>query len=116
MIAHGTLGLLRSGALLAALAWGGFRHPLAVALPMFFYMAAYMCTVPQSTAGALTPFPEIAGSVASLLAFVQLVGAATCAFLVGATYDGTGRPMATAIATVALLAFLAFRLLRTSDD
>lgn len=115
LIAHGTLGLLMSGALLAALAWSGVRHPLAVALPMFLYMAAYMCTVPQSTAGALTPFPEIAGSVASLLAFVQLIGAATCAFLVGATYDGTGRPMATAIATVALLAFVAFRLLRTDD-
>lgn len=116
LVARGTLLLALAGAMLAALAWSGIRHPLAVALPMFLYMVAYMWTVPQSTAGALTPFPKIAGSVASLLAFVQLVGAATCAFLVGAAYDGTVRPMATAIAVVALLALCAFRLLRTGDE
>lgn len=116
LVARGTLLLALAGCLLAALAWSGVAHPLAVALPMFVYMVAYMWTVPQSTAGALTPFPTIAGSVASLLAFVQLIGAATCAFLVGAAYDGTVRPMATAIAIVALLAFAAFRLLRTTDE
>ena len=116
VIARGAAMLLVAGVTLAALAWSDVRHPLAVALPMLLYMTAYMWTVPQATAGALTPFPEIAGSVASLLAFVQLVGAATCAFLVGAAYDGTGRPMATAIAVASLLAFVASRALVTPED
>jgi DHA1 family bicyclomycin/chloramphenicol resistance-like MFS transporter len=111
VIALGTVLLMLAGSMLAALAWSDVRHPLAVALPMLLYMVAYMFAVPQATAGALTPFPHIAGSVASLLSFVQLVGAATCAFIVGAVYDGTGRPMATAIAVASLLAFVASRTL-----
>jgi DHA1 family bicyclomycin/chloramphenicol resistance-like MFS transporter len=111
VIALGTVLLVVSGGTLVALAWSGVRHPLAVALPMLLYMVAYMFTVPQATAGALTPFPHIAGSVTSLVSFVQLVGAATCAFLVGTAYDGTGRPMATAIALVSVLAFVAARTL-----
>jgi DHA1 family bicyclomycin/chloramphenicol resistance-like MFS transporter len=70
-----------------------------------------MGTVPQSTAGALTPYPEIAGSAASLMSFVQFSIAAAAAFLVGVAWDGTPRPMASAIGGAGALAFLAFRLL-----
>ena len=57
-----------------------------------------MTTMPQATAGALTPFPEIAGSASSLLSFCQFVLASTAALVVGMTFDGTQRPMATTIA------------------
>ena len=67
--------------------------------------------MPQATAGALTPFPEIAGSASSLLSFCQLLLASTAALLVGMTFDGSERPMTTAIAVTALLAFVAFRTL-----
>ena len=52
-----------------------------------------------------------AGSVSSLMSFAQFVIAAGCATLVGATYDGTPRPMATAIALSALATLAAFRFL-----
>lgn len=104
------LGLLVAGALvLLALAWLDVRHPAAVVAPMFVYMAAFMMTMPQSTAGALTPFPAIAGAASSLLAFVQFGVAASGALVVGLTFDGTVRPMATTIAVAAVLAALAFR-------
>jgi DHA1 family bicyclomycin/chloramphenicol resistance-like MFS transporter len=101
--------LVLSGVTLAALAWAEVRHPLAVVVPMFFYMIALMMTMPQSAAGAMTPFPNVAGAASSLLAFVQFVIASTGALAVGLTFDGTVRPMATTIAVSSLLAAAAFR-------
>ena len=102
--------LVFSGLALAALAWLGLRHPAAIVLPMFVYMVGLMTTMPPAQAGALTPFPEIAGSAASLLSFVQFVMGSTAALVVGLAFDGTPRAMATTIAIAAVLAFASFRL------
>jgi MFS transporter, DHA1 family, multidrug resistance protein len=109
LIGRGTILLLVAGVSMATLAWFGVRHPLAVALPMLGFMLAYMWTVPQATAGALTPFPQIAGSIASLMSFTQFVVAAGFAYVVGAAYDGTPRPMATAIAVAGLASLASYR-------
>jgi DHA1 family bicyclomycin/chloramphenicol resistance-like MFS transporter len=111
MIGYSTWLMLVAGVALAALAWARVSHPLAVVAPMFLFMVALMTTMPQATAGGLTAFPEIAGSAASLLLFCQFVLASTAALIVGLTFDGTQRPMATTIAAAALLAFVAFRAL-----
>ena len=111
VIAHGCVMLVAAGVAMAVLAWAGVAHPLAVTLPMLLFMLAYMWIVPQATAGALTPFPRMAGSVSSLMSFTQFVVAAGCAFAVGAAYDGTSRPMATAIALSAIATLVAFHAL-----
>ena len=111
LIEASTRVMVLAGATMALLAWLDVRDPLALAVPMFVFMGAYMGTVPQSTAGALTPYPEIAGSAASLMSFVQFSIAATAAFVVGVAWDGTPRPMASAIGAAGAFAFLAFRLL-----
>jgi DHA1 family bicyclomycin/chloramphenicol resistance-like MFS transporter len=100
--------MLAAGAALAALAWAGVEHAAAVVAPMFLFMAAFTGTMPQATAGALTPFPKIAGAASSLLAFCQFLIASTWALAVGFAYDGTPRPMTTAIALAGLLTFGAF--------
>jgi DHA1 family bicyclomycin/chloramphenicol resistance-like MFS transporter len=102
---------LAAGAAMAVLAWLDVRHPLAVAAPMFAFMMAYMGIVPQATAGALTPFPRIAGSASSLMSFAQFGIASLAALMVGLAFDGTARPMATAIFAAAALAALSFVLL-----
>ncbi|MGE5088805.1 MAG: multidrug effflux MFS transporter [Candidatus Levyibacteriota bacterium] len=112
MIGAGTLLMLVAGALLAVLAALRVDHPLAVVAPMFAFMAALMMTMPGATAAALTPFPDIAGSASSLMFFVQLAVASTAALVVGLTYDGSARPMASTIAAAALGAFLSFRIAR----
>jgi DHA1 family bicyclomycin/chloramphenicol resistance-like MFS transporter len=109
LIAYGTTLMLVAGMALAVLAWANIEHPAAIVVPMFVFMLALMATMPQATAGALTPFPRIAGSASSMLSFFQFMLAATVAQIVGVAFDGTARPMATAIATAALLSFLAFR-------
>jgi DHA1 family bicyclomycin/chloramphenicol resistance-like MFS transporter len=111
LIAYGTRVMLGAGIALAALAWSGIEHPAAIVVPMFVFMVAFMATMPQATAGALTPFPRIAGSAASLLSFVQFLFAATVAQLVGVAFDGTARAMTSAIAIAALLSFVSFRTL-----
>jgi DHA1 family bicyclomycin/chloramphenicol resistance-like MFS transporter len=111
MIGYSSWLMLIAGFTLAALAWTRIASSLAIVAPMFLFMVAFMTTMPQATAGALTPFPEIAGSAASLLSFCQFFVASTAALIVGVTFDGTPRPMATVIAVASLLCFSAFRLL-----
>jgi DHA1 family bicyclomycin/chloramphenicol resistance-like MFS transporter len=111
MISRATWLLLAAGLTMGVLAWSGLRHPLIIVVPMFAYMVGLMTTMPQATAGALTPFPKIAGSASSLLSFVQFLVASSAALIVGLTFDGTPRAMATVIAVAALLSFIAFHLL-----
>jgi DHA1 family bicyclomycin/chloramphenicol resistance-like MFS transporter len=111
MIGYSTWLMLLAGFVLGVLAWARVGHPAAIVVPMFLFMVALMTTMPQATAGGLTPYPEIAGSAASLLLFIQFVMASTAALIVGLTFDGTQRPMATVIAIAAALTFIAFRAL-----
>ncbi|HEX8012747.1 MAG TPA: multidrug effflux MFS transporter [Casimicrobiaceae bacterium] len=111
MLGYSTWLMLVAGIAVAALAWARVSHPLAIVAPMFLFMIALMTTMPQATAGGLSAFPEIAGSAASVLLFCQFVLASTAALIVGMTFDGTERPMATTIAVATLAAFIAFRAL-----
>jgi DHA1 family bicyclomycin/chloramphenicol resistance-like MFS transporter len=101
--------MLVAGLALGVFALLGVRHPLAVIVPMFAFMVTFTMTMPPAIAGALTPFPQIAGSASSLLAFCQFVVASTAALAVGLTLDGTTRPMSLAIAVAAIGAFLSVR-------
>jgi DHA1 family bicyclomycin/chloramphenicol resistance-like MFS transporter len=109
MVRTGTALMLAAGLALGGLALARVQHPLAVVVPMFAYMVAFMLTMPPATAGALTPFPQIAGSASSLLSFCQFVVASTAALVVGMTFDGTARPMAVTIAVASIGAFVSNR-------
>ena len=80
LVRIGTALMLVAGVTLGALSLAGVHHPLAVILPMFAFMVTFTLTMPTATAGALTPFPQIAGSASSLLAFCQFVVASIGAF------------------------------------
>jgi DHA1 family bicyclomycin/chloramphenicol resistance-like MFS transporter len=112
LVRTGTALMLVAGLALGALSVAGVQHPLAVIVPMFAFMVTFTLTMPTATAGALTPFPGIAGSASSLLAFCQFVVASTAALVVGLTLDGTTRPMSLAIAAASVGAFLSVRLVQ----
>ena len=111
MVRAGTLLMVIAGVALGLLALGGANRPVAIVVPMFAYMVAFMLTMPPATAGALTPFPKIAGSASSLMSFGQFLVASTAALVVGIAFDGTARPMAFAIALASIGAFVSFRVL-----
>ncbi len=102
--------LLRFGALASALAgvvlWlaaaGGQETVAAVIGPMMLYMVGVGIVMPQSMAGALAPFPRMAGAASALFGFIQMSLAAVVGVLVGLFHDGTAYAMATAIALTGL--------------
>ncbi|MBI2316238.1 MAG: MFS transporter [Betaproteobacteria bacterium] len=109
MIRIGTALAFGSGAVMAALGWLRIDHLAATVLPAFVFFFAANFVFPHATAGALSPYPRISGAASSLLGFVQLASGAAASYVLGAIYDGTQRPMATAFGlagTAALLAYL----------
>lgn len=86
------------GAAFLASLYIGFASSLAVVLPMTIYLTGLGMVLPQSVAGAMTPFPERAGAASSLFGFIQQTVAALCGALVGLMLDRGAMPLAAAVA------------------
>ena len=56
----------------------GLTSAASLVLPMAIYLAGLGMVLPQSIAGAMTPFPERAGAASALLGFIQQSVAAVC--------------------------------------
>ncbi len=107
MVRLGTSLALAAGLLLAALALAGAPHWSAVVLPMVLYLFGCAFLIPNATAAALSPFPQMAGAASSLLGALPFgLGALVSAGL-AAAFDGTTRPMAVAIGLFGCLSFIA---------
>ncbi len=107
----GALLMLVSGAGAAALAWGGVSHWLAVTLPFTVLLFGTALIVPNATAAALTPFPASAGAASSIIGAIGFTAGALISTALGAAYDGSARPMASAAAAAGIGAFLFERFL-----
>jgi DHA1 family bicyclomycin/chloramphenicol resistance-like MFS transporter len=82
-----------------------------VLVPLFCVISCVGLVFPTATSLALANHPEVAGTASGLLGVLQfLLGAAT-APLVGLAGTDTALPMASVIATLALAALLAFRVM-----
>lgn len=109
MVGLGTLGCTLAGITMAALAWSGLAQPgmaglASVLIPVmiFFIFAAFV--LPNATAGAIAPFPQMAGAASAAIGFTQMAGGAAIGWVAGLAFDGTARPMATAMAVLGLAA------------
>jgi DHA1 family bicyclomycin/chloramphenicol resistance-like MFS transporter len=107
-----TLGAA-AGLVLAALAWSGILTVAAVVAPMYVFAVGLGLTLPNGMAGAIGPFPRTAGLAAAVAGFLQLTGSALYSMAVGHFFDGTARPMATAIALAGVAALACFAGLRS---
>ncbi len=98
------------GLLLAALAWAGIHHWFAVIGPMFFCMFAFSLIYPQTVAGALQPFPHVAGAASSLVGFAQQIAGAAVGMVVAAlTTDGTQGALAHGVLLSSLFALVVYQ-------
>jgi len=106
-------GLLATGGLGASAAVAfGLTSALSLMLPVAVYLAGLGMVLPQSMAGALTPFPERAGAASSLFGFIQQSIAALCGAMVGWLLGQSAWPVAgtvTAMGCATLLLWLATR-------
>lgn len=95
-----------------ALTDGASGHFLFVLGPMLIYMVGFAMIMPLAQAGALQPFPHMAGSAAALMGFIQMSAAALIGSAVGHALDGTARPLALAVAFCALLGLAGYLAVR----
>ncbi|HYL18045.1 MAG TPA: Bcr/CflA family multidrug efflux MFS transporter [Burkholderiales bacterium] len=104
--ANATCGIVL--VLLASTGTGGFA---GILVPLFGYVASLGFVFPNSTALAMGPQGERAGSASALLGTVQFGAATLASMAVGFFHDGSARPMSAVIAVCGVLAVLAQRLL-----
>jgi DHA1 family bicyclomycin/chloramphenicol resistance-like MFS transporter len=98
-----------SGVLMVSMAWANLGGVYMIVVPQIFYYIGVGIVSPQCTAGALSPFPQMAGAASSLLGFTILLVGSLVGALVGQTFDGTQLPMALIIALCGLLGLVSYR-------
>lgn len=101
-----TLGTI-GGAAMAAFAWTGHVSVATIVLPQMLAMVGVGFVFPNSQAGAIGPFPQMAGAASALVGFFQMGVAAVVGLAIGHAFDGTARPLATGVAVSGAL-MLAF--------
>jgi DHA1 family bicyclomycin/chloramphenicol resistance-like MFS transporter len=108
----GGIRMMRMGAALAfagaasmmGLAVAGFTHPLSLFLPGMLVCGANALSAPNSTSGAITSAPDMAGAASGLLGFIQLLVGAAVTQLVAVLADGSALPLVGAIVGLNLCA------------
>lgn len=105
MLAGALIGLA-GGALALALALAGILDVAAVVAPVFLFMIGAGLMLPNAIAGAIAPYPMMAGTASAFLGVVQMGVAAVVGIAVGHLHDGTARAMTGALAIVALGALI----------
>ncbi len=89
----------------------GLQHWTTVVVAHFLVTLAHGINSPCAQSGAIAPFPEKAGTAAALLGSLTMLSAFLVTTLIGASYDGTLRPLAAVCALLALALFVAERAL-----
>ena len=105
MLAGALIGLA-GGALALGLALSGLLGVAAVVAPVFLFMIGAGLMLPNAIAGAIAPYPMMAGTASAFLGVVQMGVAAAVGIAVGHLHDGTARAMTGALAVVALGALI----------
>jgi MFS transporter, DHA1 family, multidrug resistance protein len=85
---------------------------LWLVVAMALYLAGLGLCMPQAVAGALTPFPERAGTAASLMGLVQQTGAAIVAAAIGNYLGRSAWPMTGVVVAMGCLTLLLWTLTR----
>jgi DHA1 family bicyclomycin/chloramphenicol resistance-like MFS transporter len=92
-------------AMMASLALGS-APVVSLVLSMAVYHSGLMIAMPLSIAGAMTPFPNSAGTAGSFVGSVQQISAALVGVVVGRALGSTAWPLATAIASMGMLSLM----------
>lgn len=86
-------------------------HWISLAGPMMVFAMGVGLTMPQGQAGALQPFPQMAGSAAALMGFTQMALAAISGIVVGHALNETALPLSFALAGMGLATLLSYLLI-----
>ena len=106
LIGIGTAAMACGGLLMALVVALALAHVLWFVGAMTLYLAGIGFALPSSMAGALTPFPDRAGTASSVMGLVQQSGAAITAAAVGAYLGHSAWPVASVVAAMGCLSFV----------
>jgi MFS transporter, DHA1 family, multidrug resistance protein len=110
-IGVGVIVLAAGGVALAAVVAAGVPGVWLV-VAMALYLAGLGLAMPQAMAGALTPFPDRAGTAASLMGLVQQTVAAIVAAVIGDYLGRSAWPVTGVVLAMSCLTFLLWALTR----
>ncbi len=99
------------GAVMVAIGAAGHVSAPAIILPAMVFTTGMGIVLPTGMAGAMAPFPAIAGAASAVLGFVQMAVSGLASLAVGAFAPTSQVPMAAVIAVVTGIAFGAFTVL-----
>ncbi|MFZ0424987.1 MAG: multidrug effflux MFS transporter [Xanthobacteraceae bacterium] len=108
----GCATLAIGGLIMAAVVALGLTNVLWFVGAMTIYLAGLGFALPMAMAGALTPFPDRAGTASSLMGFAQQSSAALAAGCIGLYLGHSAWPVAAVVATMGCVAFVIWALTR----
>ena len=111
-IGIGAVALAVGGLAMVAVVALGLAHVAWLVGAMTIYLAGMGLVLPQTMAGALTPFPDRAGTASSVMGFTQQGCAAIAAAAIGAYLGQSAWPVAGVVAAMGCLALLIWALTR----
>jgi len=97
---------MSSGLILLLDAWSGFGGFVGILVPLFCFVSSHGFVLPNTTALAMAPHGQVAGSASALLGTLQFVLGSAAGSLVGAFANGTAVPLATVVAGCGVTALL----------
>ncbi|MEM7292090.1 MAG: multidrug effflux MFS transporter [Pseudomonadota bacterium] len=116
LIGMGSVLAAISACAMLLLTLSSYDSVLIVTLPTFFYAMSMGWVMPQSMAGALAPFPQMAGTASSLLGTVQMLLAAAMGAIVGVLSDGTPLAMTACMAIAGVATLISYLGLRNHPE
>jgi len=105
-IGIGTMALATGGLAMAAVVALGLTHVGWLVGAMMIYLTGLGLALPQAMAGAMTPFPDRAGTASSLMGFAQQSTAAIAAAVIGLYLGRSAWPVAGVVAAMGCLSLL----------
>jgi DHA1 family bicyclomycin/chloramphenicol resistance-like MFS transporter len=87
-------------------AYSGFGGFAGILVPLFCYITCHGFVLPNTTALAMAPHGQVAGSASALLGTMQFVLGATAGSLISTFANGTAVPMAAVLAACGTTAFV----------
>lgn len=108
LVLTGTILATVGGAAMAGLGLAGHFSAATIVAPVVVFVLGMGIVMPNAMAGALGPFPRMAGTASALLGFFQMAAAATASLTAGYLPHGSQVPLGLLMTTVGAGGLVAF--------
>ncbi|STX29527.1 multidrug resistance protein, MFS superfamily [Legionella beliardensis] len=112
MMIFGFLSQFSAGLFMLVFYLLSYLNTWVIIIPIIIFMFGSSLVFPNSSTGALIPFPKIAGTAGAVFGFMQILGGAFASGLIAFFHDENQLPMAIAFLLTSVLSIILFYLLK----